>query len=114
MNRKSLGSTSVLSKPFDPMKLADMARGQLNFVESDAVPYGFGERLHSDAAALASYRKALCSHPDSPILPEGLEVCVHKLSGAAGVFNFQAVSRAASAVEGALVERRADPGVDVA
>jgi CheY-like chemotaxis protein len=103
----SLGATAIFTKPFDPMKLAGMARDQLNFVESDAVPYGFAERLRSDAAALADYRKALCDHPDLPILPEGFETCVHKLSGAAGVFNFQAVSRAASAVEGVIVERRA-------
>jgi CheY-like chemotaxis protein len=106
----SLGATAVFTKPFDPMKLADMARGQLTVGESDAVPHGFAERLHSDAAALANYRKALCDHPDSPILPDGLETCVHKLSGAAGVFNFQAVSRAASAVEGAIVERCAGRG----
>lgn len=106
----SLGATAVFTKPFDPMKLADMARGQLNFVESEAVPYSFAERLHSDAAALANYRKALCAHSNSSILPDGLETCVHKLSGAAGVFNFQAVSRAASAVEGAIVERRAGRG----
>ena len=106
----SLGATAIFTKPFDPMKLADMARDQLNFVESDAVHYGFAERLHSDAAALANYRKALCDHPDSSVLPDGLETCVHKLSGAAGVFNFQAVSRAASAVEEAVVERRAGRG----
>lgn len=107
----SLGATAIFTKPFDPMKLASMARDQLNFVETDAVPYGFAERLHSDAAALANYRKALRDRPDSSILPEDLETCVHKLSGAAGVFNFQAVSRAASAVEGAIVERRAGRGV---
>src|SRR5580700_2400749 len=107
----SLGATAIFTKPFDPMKLAGMVRDQLNFVESGAVPYGFAERLHSDAAALANYRSALCGHPSSSILPDGLETCVHKLSGAAGVFNFQAVSRAASAVEGAIVERRAGRGV---
>src|ERR1700729_1589052 len=32
----SLGATAIFTKPFDPMKLADMARDQLNFVESDA------------------------------------------------------------------------------
>ena len=106
----SLGATAIFTKPFDPMKLADMARDQLNFVETDAVPYGFAGRLHSDAAALANYRKALRDHPRSSVLPDGLETCVHKLSGAAGVFDFQAVSRAASAVEGAIVERCAGRG----
>ncbi len=106
----SLGATAIFTKPFDPMKLAGMARDQLNFVETDAVPYGFAERLHSDAAALANYRKTLRDHLDSSVLPDGLETCVHKLSGAAGVFNFEAVSCAASAVEGAIIERRGGRG----
>src|SRR5580704_13504561 len=42
----SLGATAVFTKPFDPMKLAGMARDQLNVAKSDAVRYGFAERLH--------------------------------------------------------------------
>ena len=64
----------------------------------------------SDAVTLANYRKTLRDRPSSSVLPDGLETCVHKLSGAAGVFDFQAVSRAASAVEGAIVERCAGRG----
>jgi HPt (histidine-containing phosphotransfer) domain-containing protein len=37
-------------------------------------------------------------------------MCVHKLSGAAGVFNLQTVSCAATAVEEAIVERHAGRG----
>jgi HPt (histidine-containing phosphotransfer) domain-containing protein len=66
--------------------------------------------MRTDAAMLAQYRRTLSGDPDSSVLPEGLQSCVHKLSGAAGVFNFQTVSSAASALEDAIVERRAGRG----
>jgi len=34
-----------------------------------------------------------------------LQSCVHKLAGAAGVFNFQAVSHSAAALEEAIIAR---------
>jgi HPt (histidine-containing phosphotransfer) domain-containing protein len=40
-------------------------------------------------------------------VPDGLQSCVHKLAGAAGVFEFQAVSSSASALEEAIIERGA-------
>jgi two-component system OmpR family response regulator len=110
----SIGAAAVFTKPFDPMSLADMVRTQLHSVKSDALRYDFAARMHSDAAELARYRKTLCDNPDSVILPEGFQSCVHKLSGAAGVFNFQAVSRAASNLEAAITERcagRGTPGI---
>jgi HPt (histidine-containing phosphotransfer) domain-containing protein len=106
----SIGAAAVFTKPFDPMLLADMVRTQLRSVKSDAVRYDFAARMHSDAAELARYRKILCDNPDLVLLPEGFQSCVHKLSGAAGVFNFQAVSRRASALETAIVERCAGRG----
>ena len=106
----SIGAAAVFTKPFDPMLLADMVRTQLHSVKSDAVHYDFAARMHSDAAELARYRKILCDNPNSVLLPEGFQSCVHKLSGAAGVFNFQAVSRTASALEAAIIERCAGRG----
>jgi CheY-like chemotaxis protein len=106
----SIGAAAVFTKPFDPMLLADMVRTQLRSVKLEAVQYDFAARMHSDAAELARYRKILCDNPDSALLPEGFQSCVHKLSGAAGVFNFQAVSRTASALEAAIVERCAGRG----
>jgi two-component system, OmpR family, response regulator len=106
----SIGAAAVFTKPFDPMLLADMVRTQLRSVKSDAIRYDFVARMHSDAAELARYRKILCDNPDSVVLPEGFQSCVHKLSGAAGVFNFQAVSRTASALEAAIVARCAGRG----
>ena len=106
----SIGAAAVFTKPFDPMLLADMVRTQLRSVKLEAVQYDFAARMHSDAAELARYRKILCDNPDSALLPEGFQSCVHKLSGAAGVFNFQDVSRTASALEAAIVERCAGRG----
>jgi CheY-like chemotaxis protein len=106
----SIGAAAVFTKPFDPMLLADMVRTQLRSAKLDSVHYDFTARMQSDAAKLARYRKILAEHPDSVFLPEGFQSCVHKLSGAAGVFNFQAVSRAASALETAIVERCAGRG----
>ncbi len=104
---KLLGAAAVLTKPFDPMTLAATVRSQLHSIKSNASRYNFSDRMRADAAILAGYRKTLSDNPDSPALPDGLQSCVHKLSGAAGVFNFQSVSATASALEEAIVERRA-------
>jgi two-component system OmpR family response regulator len=106
----SIGAVAVFTKPFDPMLLADMVRTQLRSAKSDAVHYDFAARMQSDATELARYQKMLGDHPVSVLLPEGFQSCVHKLSGAAGVFNFQAVSLAASDLEAAIVEGCAGRG----
>jgi CheY-like chemotaxis protein len=106
----SLGAAAVFTKPFDPMTLAEMVRDQLYAAKSDAVRYDFTARMHADAALLATYRKALSDNLGSTIFLDGFQSCVHKLSGAAGVFNFQTVSRAASSLEVAIVERHAGRG----
>jgi two-component system OmpR family response regulator len=107
---KQLGAAAVFTKPFDPMTLAASVRSELRSVRSDIVRYNFADRMRTDAAMLAQYRRTLSADPESSVLPEGLQSCVHKLSGAAGVFNFQTVSSTASALEDALVERRAGRG----
>jgi CheY-like chemotaxis protein len=107
---KRLGAAAVLTKPFDPMTLAAAVRSELKSAKSDAIRYNFADRMRTDAAALAQYRKTLSDGPESSDLPEGLQSCVHKLSGAAGVFNFQTVSSTACALEEAIVARRAGTG----
>jgi CheY-like chemotaxis protein len=106
----SIGAAAVFTKPFDPMLLADKVRAQLHSVKSDALHYDFAARMKSDAAELKRYRKMLFDDPDSVLLPQGFQSCVHKLSGAAGVFNFQAVSLAASDLEASIAERRTGRG----
>ncbi len=106
----ALGAAAVIAKPFDPMKLADMVRTKLYAIRLDAVRYAFAERIRADATMLEQYRKLLHDNPGSTVLPDGLEPCVHKLSGAAGVFNLEAVSSAASTVEIAIIDQRAGHG----
>ena len=107
---KTLGAAAIITKPFDPMKLADMVRGHLRFDEFSSAGDCFVQRLRRDAIMLVKYRDNLQSDADSPALLEDLQSCVHKLAGAAGVFNFQTVSIAASTLEETIIERRAGRG----
>jgi CheY-like chemotaxis protein/HPt (histidine-containing phosphotransfer) domain-containing protein len=107
----SLGATAVITKPFDPMTLADTVRGHLRSLKFAAAGYGFAERLHDDAAVLAIFRTKLESDSDSSVALDGLHSCVHKLAGAAGVFDFQAVSCMASTLEESIIERREGRGI---
>ena len=47
---------------------------------------------------------------DSSFVPEDFQSFVHKLAGAAGVFDFKAVSTTAAALEDAITARRAGRG----
>jgi CheY-like chemotaxis protein len=106
----ALGAAAVIAKPFDPMTLAGMVRSKMYAIRLEAVRNAFAERMRSDATMLEQYRKLLHDNPSSTVLPDGLEPCVHKLSGAAGVFNLETVSRAASTVETAIIDQRAGRG----
>jgi CheY-like chemotaxis protein len=103
---KRLGA-GVITKPFDPMKLADIVRNHLNAAKRDALGDEFSRRLRTDAEALRIFRHKLQSDPNSPVLLECILSCAHKLAGAAGVFGFPVVSSAASDLEGAVIDRRA-------
>jgi CheY-like chemotaxis protein len=107
---KSLGAAGVIVKPFDPMTLSDLVRGHLGLVERDTVDDDFSQRLQSDAITLGKYQVALRGDPTSSIVLEELQLCAHKLAGAAGVFGFQAVSRAASALEDCVIDRHGGRG----
>jgi len=105
----SLGAVAVIAKPFNPATLADIVRGHLRSAKTAAAGYDFAERLRADAATLATFRAKLRDEKDA-VVPDGLQSCVHKLAGAAGVFEFLAVSSSASALENAIIERRAGKG----
>ena len=106
----SLGIVAVIIKPFDPKKLAATVRGHLHCLRIGTADYDFLQRLRSDAAALAVFREELRGQPGAPLVLKGLQSCVHKLAGAAGMFNLQSVSNTASALEEAVIERAAGPG----
>lgn len=105
---KSLGAVGVIPKPFNPSTLADTVRSHLRFAKTAAAGYDFAVRLRNDAATLETFRTHL--RGEQSAVPDGLLTCAHKLAGAAGVFEFQAVSSSASALETAIIERRAGKG----
>ena len=104
----SLGAAAVIAKPFDPAQFADAVRKLLRTIKLASAGYDFAERLRADAVALAAFRNRL--RTDTSVVPDGLQSCAHKLAGAAGVFHFKAVSRSASTLEEAIIERRAGRG----
>jgi len=103
----SLGAAAVIAKPFDPRKLAKTVRDHLSSLKLNSSGGDFSERLEADAAKLAMFRNEMRENPDSLMIPDGLRVCAHQLAGAAGIFGFQAVSDAATALEDAVIERSA-------
>jgi CheY-like chemotaxis protein len=111
---KSLGALAVVIKPFDPEKLAELVRDHLRFVGLSAASDDFAKRLRADGTTLAMLRVKLKSDSRSPLVLESLQACAHKLAGAAGVYDYQATSHAAAALEQAAVARRAgadNPGL---
>jgi two-component system OmpR family response regulator len=106
-----LGAADVIAKPFKLKTLAQTIRDHLHINDTapddgcalSEAPYDFAERLRSDLATLEGLRRTLIS--DSSAVPDGLKTCVHNLAGAAGVYEFQSVSLAASAVEDTIIEQ---------
>ena len=85
---------------------AQTLRRQLYSIRLNASGCDFYERLRRDAATLAEFRGRL----DDGTLPDELQSFAHKLAGAAGVFNFLAVSAQASALEEAVIAARTGCG----
>lgn len=103
---KSRGAADVLAEPFDPETLAQTLRRQIYSTKLNAAGQDFHERLRRDAATLASFRRRL----DEAALSEELQTFAHKLAGAAGIYNFRAVSAQAAALENAVRAARAGRG----
>lgn len=101
----ALGAAAVISKPFYPVKLAETIRRHLHTVRLASAGYDFARRLRSDAVTLSTFRDRLRTGNGS-LEPEELQSLVHKLAGAAGIFDFRAVSTMASALEDAIIEQR--------
>jgi two-component system OmpR family response regulator len=101
-NVDTTGATTVIAKPFDPTTLAATLRHHLHTIKLNAAGYDFGQRLRRDAATLAAFRRGLREVG----MAEELQAFVHKLAGAAGIFNYRAVSVRARALEAAIIEAR--------
>ena len=106
----ALGAVAVIAKPFYPVKLAETVRRHLTSIKLAQAGYNFTQRLRGDATTLADFRDRLRNGADSSFVPEDFQSFVHKLAGAAGVFDYQAVSTTAAALEDAIIERRAGHG----
>jgi two-component system, OmpR family, response regulator len=107
---KLLGANAVITKPFDPATLARTLRYQIGAFRIEVAGYNFDTRLRADAALLATFRKKLSNELDSATTNASLLDCAHKLAGAAGVFNYRVISNRASALEEAIMDRRAGLG----
>ncbi len=106
----ALGAVAVIAKPFYPVKLAETVRRHLRTIKLASAGYNFAQRLRTDAATLAGFRDKLRDGADSSFVPDEFKLFVHKLAGAAGVFDYQAVSTTAASLEDAIIERRAGRG----
>jgi CheY-like chemotaxis protein len=100
------GAVAVAVAPIDPEKFAATARRHLVSIKLNRAGYDFSQRLRREAGVLAAFRLRLAGAD----APAELETLVHKLAGAAGIFNFGAVSSQASALETAIIEMRAGRG----
>jgi CheY-like chemotaxis protein/HPt (histidine-containing phosphotransfer) domain-containing protein len=96
---KSLGAAGVIAKPFDPMTLAASLRKHLRAAGLAALRGGFMRRLQADAQALAQWRFALADSGASHAALEQINTFAHALAGAAGIFGFAEISRAAARLE---------------
>ncbi len=101
----ALGAAAVICKPFYPIKLAETIRRHMHTVRLASAGFNFARRLHSDATTLSEFRDQLRADKVS-VVPEELQTLAHKLAGAAGIFDFRAVSTTASALEDAIIEQR--------
>jgi CheY-like chemotaxis protein len=104
---KSLGAAGVIAKPFDPMALPDSVRHHLRSAGIGALRDGFDRRLRTAAVTLADFRATLTNGSTSPQAIEQIEAFAHSLAGAAGIFGFQDVSRAAAVVEQTAIDHLA-------
>ena len=106
----ALGAVAVIAKPFYPVNLAETVRRHMLTVKLASAGYNFAQRLRADTATLANFRTRLRNGADSSIVPEDFQSFVHKLAGAAGIFDFQSVSTTAASLEDAIIEQRAGRG----
>jgi CheY-like chemotaxis protein len=102
---KSLGAVGVIAKPFDPMTLANSVRGHLRSAGLATLRGTFVGRMRADAARLTECRAGLTNEATLPGALERIQAFAHALVGTAGIFDFQDVSSAASALEMTTIDR---------
>jgi CheY-like chemotaxis protein len=104
-----LGARGVVSKPFDPMKLAAFVRSQLQTNELGPLQEVFRRRAKKDAGALMDCRSALAKDANSPALTTISEIA-HRLAGSGGIYGFHQISGEAAALEDLVIAKLGGAG----
>lgn len=98
---KARGAAGIITKPFDPLKLAAAVR---RFVPAEGVlapaREGFLRRLRADAARLSAWRTRLARMPSDTTMIRINEIA-HSLAGAGGIFGFAGITCASAALSAA-------------
>ena len=106
----SLGAAGVITNPFEPATLVEAIRKHFHGITLRTTHDDFSRRLRADAVMLAKHQNVIGGDSLSPSALEELQLCTHKLAGAAGIFGFQTVSCAAFKLEGSIEDRRRGDG----
>jgi CheY-like chemotaxis protein len=96
----SLGAQGVISKPFDPMTLAKQVSGHFEAVDLESLRGVFARRARSDAVMLATMRSVMDDRGRGDL--GRIKDLSNGLGGAAALFGYDAISRDAKVLEGAL------------
>jgi CheY-like chemotaxis protein len=98
----SLGAEGVISKPFDPMKLAFQVSGILQGIRMAKLRTAFRSRAKADAEKLLQILPVLLKgNTGNPA--EQIRDIAHSLAGAAGIHGYDLISRNASLLEDATL-----------
>jgi CheY-like chemotaxis protein len=105
---RALGAEGVISKPFDPLSLANFVRQKMQTPEFRfAGPRSrFLSRARKEVLSLLRYRDELSGQPDSSAPLEHIITIAHKLAGGGGTVGFPQISAAALAAEKVAIEMR--------
>lgn len=109
---RSIGAAGVIRKPFDPMTLAASVRGHINggAARIGAMRHEFMDRLAADLTRLSEHwLEAQMALPSCEAL-SAMKFITHGLAGAAGIFGFDEISRAAAKLESAILDERNGSG----
>jgi CheY-like chemotaxis protein len=107
----ALGARGVVSKPFDPMTLAALVRGQLQTVKLGALREGFRRRAREDASTLAACRSSLVEEPNSPAMLTRVSEIARGLAGAGGILGFHQIGSEVEALQGVVAAKLGGAGV---
>jgi CheY-like chemotaxis protein len=100
-----LGAVGVIPKPFDPMALAASVRAHMPppATRLGEMRQEFLQRVDGDLIAMAGHWSAMEDGTDVSSSLAGIRTIAHKLAGAGGIFGFDEISEAASALEEAVI-----------